>query len=254
MGVPAPQFMMEVKRATYKMILSSDGIIKYGLLYNQLVIPCLPNSSNFVVLQKYNVIYHEMSGETRAVPTKEYCLTLEKDVKKDDFFKKFYYTPKVLVKDFDLNVLLGEKTQTFFKEKYKEIYNKISKQQKEDFSYALLVELNENKSDFSPTKLKMFIEIVLLSCIKKSSLVNKDILYNIIKNASIKEDVMYYCFFPKLCYYIYNYSSFSKDIQYKINDFIDSLILRLNNTDTSKLITNIDLEILCKALEKREAI
>ena len=63
---------------------------------------------------------------------------------------------------------------------------------------------------------------------------------------------MYYCFFPKLCYYIYNYSSFTDDIRQKINTFVDDLISRLSSTDTSKLITNIDLEVLCKVLTEKE--
>ena len=198
-----------------------------------------------------------MSGETRAVPTKIYCLALKNNIHKDDFFPKFYYTKKVLAEDSNWEVLLGEKTKNLLKNRNAGKYNEIFKyhEDEKEFSYPLLVALYENKSDFSPTKLKMFIEKVLLSCIKDSSFIKKVMLYNTINSLSTKEDVMYYCFFPKLCYYIYNYSSFTDDIQQKINTFVDDLILRLSNTDTSKLITNIDLEILCKALtEKRETV
>ena len=38
----------------------------------------------------------------------------------------------------------------------------------------------------------------------------------------------------------------------KINTFVDDLISRLSSTDTSKLITNIDLEVLCKVLTEKE--
>lgn len=247
---------MKPQRATYKIFLSSDEIIKYGLINNKLVIPYFPNkyNSDFVVLRKYNVVYHEMSGEMRAVPTKTYCLALKNNIHKDDFFPKFYYTKKVLIEDSNWEVLLGEKTKNLLKNRNAEKYNEIFKfhEDEKEFSYPLLVALYESRPDFSPTKLKLFIEKVLLSCIKDSSFVKKAILYNTISSLSTKEDVMYYCFFPKLCYYIYNYSSFTDDIQQKIITFVDDLILRLNSTDTSKLITNIDLEILCKVLTEKE--
>ena len=92
---------MKPQRATYKIILSSDKIIKYGLINNKLVIPYFPNkyNSDFVVLRKYDVVYHEMSGEIRTTPTKTYCLALKSNIHKDGFFPKFYYTKKVLIED-----------------------------------------------------------------------------------------------------------------------------------------------------------
>lgn len=248
---------MEVQRATYKKVLSSKGIIKYGLINNKLVFPYFPNkyNSDFVVLRKYNVVYHEMSGETRALPTKEYCLVLEKDIKKDDFFPKFYYTKKVLLTDFEIENLLGEKIQTFLKDRHREEYYNLLKyetsKENKEFSYSLLVELYKDNPDFSPTKLKLFIEKVLTECINHSNQVVMIELKSVLQEVPKKEDVLYYCFFPKICYYIHHFDEYDNNNKKNIRNLIRGVIDRMESTDTSKLLTNIDLEVLIKMCQEK---
>lgn len=241
---------MEILRYTYKEKLSTKGIIEYGLLNNLMVIPCI-NGKELVVLKKYNVVYHEISGDTKAVSTAKYCLVEKEKVKKDDFFNNFYFVKKnkILAEDTDLNKLLTDKTYSvltdinILKEVLK--YNGAKK----EFSYSLILEAYKNNPDFSPTKLKHFIESVLLESIEHIEEAKE--LKNALQNVEKKEDILYYCFFPKLCYYIHNYEKYDAEIKNSIKTLIKDISDRIQSTDTLKLFTNIDLEILIQASKEK---
>ena len=244
---------MDVIRFTYKETLSNLEILKYGLLHNLKIVPYFSNKE-FIILRKYNVSYNEISGETKAIPTPYYCLVDKKDIKKDDSFNKFYFIKqsKILTEDKNLNILLTDKTYSVLEKinsiKFKELFKYEKINDEKDFSYSLLLESYKDKSTFSPTRLKIFIEKILIEIINNSKLEEAKELKTILINTPKKKDVLYYCFFPKLCYYLQHYEEFN------VKTLILEVTEEIKETDASKLFTNIDLEILLKRYKEKSTL